>query len=91
MNATSVGSNFLFDAQISVMLVARVKKYNHQICMPNISNTSVLSGNSRYEIFKSVNNFVILHLKVRFLTFFKVWKLKNPKNTLFLFIKKFDF
>ena len=35
----------------------RPGRLDETICMPNISNTSVLSGNSRYEIFKSVNNF----------------------------------
>jgi hypothetical protein len=37
LKATRVGNSFLFDAQINVRLVAKVKKYSCQICMPNIS------------------------------------------------------
>jgi hypothetical protein len=37
LKATSVGNSFLFDAQIKVKLVAKVKKYSCQIWMPNIN------------------------------------------------------
>jgi hypothetical protein len=36
LKPTSVGSSFLFDAQIKVKLVAKVRKYNHQTLRPNI-------------------------------------------------------
>jgi len=36
LKLTNVGNSFLFEAQINVRLVNRVRKYNHQICMPKI-------------------------------------------------------
>jgi hypothetical protein len=36
LNPTNVGNSFFSLAHISVRLVASVKKYNHQICIPNI-------------------------------------------------------
>jgi hypothetical protein len=36
LNPTSVGNSFLFDAQIRVKLVSRVKKYNHHTLTPKI-------------------------------------------------------
>jgi hypothetical protein len=36
LNPTSVGSSFFSLAHISVRLVASVKKYNHQMLIPNI-------------------------------------------------------
>jgi len=36
LNPTNVGSSFLFEAQIKVKLVSRVKKYNHHTLMPKI-------------------------------------------------------
>jgi hypothetical protein len=37
LNPTSVGNSFFSLAQISVRLVANVKKYNHQMLMPDIN------------------------------------------------------
>ena len=37
LNPTRVGRSFLFDAQIRDKLVARVRKYNHQIWIPQMS------------------------------------------------------
>jgi hypothetical protein len=37
LNPTNVGKSFLLLAQISVRLVAKVKKYNHQTLMPKIN------------------------------------------------------
>jgi hypothetical protein len=42
LNPTRVGSNFLLLAQISVRLVARVKKYSHQTLMPNINPGTII-------------------------------------------------
>jgi hypothetical protein len=36
LNPTSVGNSFFSLAQINVRLVNKVKKYNHQMLMPNI-------------------------------------------------------
>jgi hypothetical protein len=44
LNPTSVGKSFLFDAQISVRLVSRVKKYSHQTEMPNISPGMIITA-----------------------------------------------
>jgi hypothetical protein len=44
LNPTSVGSNFFSLAQISVRLVAKVKKYNHQICIPNIKPGTIIQA-----------------------------------------------
>ena len=37
LNPTRVGNAFLLDAQISVILVAKVKKYNHHSWIPKIN------------------------------------------------------
>jgi hypothetical protein len=37
LNPTSVGNSFFSLAQINVRLVASVKKYSHQMLMPNIN------------------------------------------------------
>jgi hypothetical protein len=44
LNPTSVGNSFFSEAQISVRLVASVKKYNHQICMPNIKPGTMMQA-----------------------------------------------
>jgi hypothetical protein len=42
LNPTNVGSSFLLLAQISVMLVARVKKNSHQTLIPKINPGKII-------------------------------------------------
>ena len=42
LNPTSVGNSFLLLAQINVIDVAKVKKYNHQMLMPNIKPGTII-------------------------------------------------
>jgi hypothetical protein len=44
LNPTKVGNSFLFDAQISVRLVAKVKKNSHQTLMPKISPGTMITA-----------------------------------------------
>lgn len=44
LNPTSVGSNFLLDAHISVKDVNKVKKYSHQICIPKIKPGTIIQA-----------------------------------------------
>ena len=44
-----VGNSFLFDAHMSVRLVASVRKYNHHICMPNISPGTMITALANHE------------------------------------------
>jgi hypothetical protein len=44
LNPTSVGNSFLLLAQINVKLVARVKKNNHHMLMPNISPGKIMTA-----------------------------------------------
>jgi hypothetical protein len=44
LNPTKVGNSFLFEAQIRVRLVARVKKNNHHTLMPNISPGKIITA-----------------------------------------------
>jgi hypothetical protein len=42
LNPTRVGNNFLLLAQINVKLVARVRKNNHHMLIPNISPGTII-------------------------------------------------
>jgi hypothetical protein len=42
LNPINVGRSFLLLAQISVKLVNKVKKYNHQICIPKIKPGTII-------------------------------------------------
>jgi hypothetical protein len=42
LNPTRVGRSFFSDAQISVRLVARVKKYSHHMLMPKIKPGTII-------------------------------------------------
>jgi len=44
LKPTSVGNNFLLLAHISVRLVTNVKKYNHQILIPNMSPGMIITA-----------------------------------------------
>jgi hypothetical protein len=44
LNPTSVGNNFLLLAHIRLRLVANVKKYNHQILIPNINPGIIITA-----------------------------------------------
>jgi hypothetical protein len=44
LNPTNVGSSFFSDAHISVRLVARVKKYNHHMLIPNIRPGTIMQA-----------------------------------------------
>jgi hypothetical protein len=44
-----VGNSFLLLAQIKLKLVAKVKKYNHHICMPNISPGTMITALANHE------------------------------------------
>ena len=44
LKPTKVGNNFLLLAQINERLVAKVKKYNHQICIPKINPGTMITA-----------------------------------------------
>jgi hypothetical protein len=44
LNPTKVGNSFLFEAQISVRLVQRVRKYNHHMLMPKIKPGTMITA-----------------------------------------------
>ena len=49
LNPTSVGNSFFSEAHINVRLVHRVKKYNHQIEMPNIKPGTIITALAAHE------------------------------------------
>ena len=44
LNATRVGSNFLYEAQTNVAEVNSVKKYSHQTEIPNIKPGTMIAA-----------------------------------------------
>ena len=49
LNATRVGSNFLYEAQTNVAEVNSVKKYSHHSCMPNIKPGTMIMALVNHE------------------------------------------
>jgi len=49
LNPTSVGSSFFSLAHINVRLVNKVKKYSHQICIPNINPGTMIQALAAHE------------------------------------------
>ena len=49
LNPTKVGSSFFSEAHISVRLVAKVKKYSHQIEMPKIRPGTMIQALAAHE------------------------------------------
>ena len=49
LNATRVGSNFLYEAQTNVAEVNSVKKYSHHRLMPNISPGTIIMALVNHE------------------------------------------
>jgi hypothetical protein len=49
LNPTNVGNSFLFEAQISVMLVINAITYSHHICTPNIKPGTMITALAIHE------------------------------------------